>query len=182
MISHSSSVQLQSVSAGIVLCGKQDAHWFLGSDGVRALEVFCGCQEGAGNPIYGIQSMFRHRAMNANMSETSSITLAVGFPAPWPALVSTWISRGLLCFRLRPTMYWRVAMNFRECSGTTRSSWSAVRRSMDGYWMSSVSGNFTLCSGEYLKGKDTFMTLDIKPRVVRSLDNRGRVGGGAQCY
>lgn len=97
--------------------------------------------------------MFRHRAMNANISETSSITLAVGFPAPWPALVSTWMSKGLLCFRLRPTMYWSVAMNLRECSGTTRSSWSAVRRSMEGYWMPSASGSFTLCRGEYLQSR-----------------------------
>lgn len=141
---------------------KHYAQWFLGFNGVKALEVFCGCQEGVGNSIYGIQSIFRHRAMNANISETSSITLAVGFPAPWPALVSTWISRGLLCFRLRPTMCWRVAMNFREWSGTTRSSWSAVRRSVDGYWMSSASGNFTLCNGEYLKGKGTFMMLNYQ--------------------
>lgn len=88
-----------------VRVGKHYAQWFLRVDGVKALEVFCGCQEGAGESVYGIQSMFRHRAMNANISETSSITLAVGFPAPWPALVSTWISRGLLCFRLRPTTY-----------------------------------------------------------------------------
>lgn len=85
--------------------GEAYAQWFLGLDGVKALEVFCGHQEGVGNSIYWIQSMFRHRAMNANISETSSITLAVGFPAPWPALVSTWMSRGLLCFWLRPTTY-----------------------------------------------------------------------------
>lgn len=87
-----------------VRVGKHYAQWFLGVDGVKALEVFCGCQERR-DAIYWIQSMLRHRAMKANMSETSSITLAVGFPAPWPALVSTWISKGLLCFRLRPTMY-----------------------------------------------------------------------------
>lgn len=31
---------------------------------------------------------------------------------------------------------------------------------MDGYWMSSASGSFTLCSGEYLRGKGTSMRMD----------------------
>lgn len=100
---------------------------------------------------YSIHSRFRHRATKANISDTSSITLAVGFPAPCPALVSTWMRSGLVCLLLRPTMYCRVAMNFRECRGTTRSSWSAVRSSVEGYWMSSSSGNLTLWSGEYLR-------------------------------
>lgn len=100
---------------------------------------------------YSIHSRFRHRAIKANISDTSSITLAVGFPAPCPALVSTWMRSGLVCLLLRPTTYCRVAMNFSECRGTTRSSWSAVSSSVEGYWMPSSSGSLTLCSGEYLR-------------------------------
>ena len=148
-----------------VYVGRRCARWFLGWMVWEPLR-FSAAAEEERDAIYWIQSMFRQRAMNANMSETSSITLAVGFPAPWPALVSTWISRGLFCFRLRPTRCWRVAMNLREWSGTTRSSWSAVRRSMDGYWISSASGSFTLCSGEYLKGKGTSMRPGINMTAV----------------
>lgn len=100
---------------------------------------------------YSIQSRFRHRAIKANISDTSSITLAVGFPAPCPALVSTWMRSGLVCLRLRPTTYCKVAMNFSEWRGTTRSSWSAVRSSVEGYWMPSSSGSLILWSGEYLR-------------------------------
>lgn len=100
---------------------------------------------------YSIHSRFRQRAIKANISDTSSITLAVGFPAPCPALVSTWMRSGLVCLRLRPTMYCRVAINFSECRGTTRSSWSAVRSSVEGYWMPSSSGSLILWSGEYLR-------------------------------
>lgn len=100
---------------------------------------------------YSIQSRFRQRAIKANISDTSSITLAVGFPAPCPALVSTWMRSGLVCLRLRPTTYCRVAINFSECRGTTRSSWSAVSSSVAGYWMPSSSGSLTLWSGEYLR-------------------------------
>lgn len=32
--------------------GKHDAQWFLRVNGVKALEVFPGCQEGVGNSIY----------------------------------------------------------------------------------------------------------------------------------
>lgn len=35
-----------------VRVGKQYAQWFLHVDGVKALEVFCGCQEGAGESVY----------------------------------------------------------------------------------------------------------------------------------
>lgn len=106
--------------------------------------------------------MFRYRAMKVNIFEIFFIILVVGFLVSWFVLVFTWISRGLFCFRLRFTMYWRVVMNFREWRGITRSLWLVVRRSMDGYWMSFAFGNFTLCSGEYLKGKDIFMRLDVK--------------------
>lgn len=58
---------------------------------------------------------------------------------------------GLVCLRLRPTTYCRVAINFSECRGTTRSSWSAVSSSIEGYWMPSSSGSLTLWSGEYLR-------------------------------
>ena len=40
-------------------------------------------------------------------------------------------------------------MNLNECSGTTRSSWSAVSSSTAGYWTSG-GGTVMLCSGEYL--------------------------------
>ena len=40
-------------------------------------------------------------------------------------------------------------MNLNECSGTTRSSWSAVNSSTAGYWTLS-GGTDMLCSGEYL--------------------------------
>lgn len=70
--------------------GKHCTQWFLGLNVGKPLR-FSVVARRKQETVYGIQSMFRHRAMNANMSETSSITLAVGFPAPWPALVSTWI-------------------------------------------------------------------------------------------
>lgn len=90
-----------------VSVGGREARWLLRVTvtGVKALEGPGGGRAGPAGAAHWIQSMSRQRAMNANMSETSSITLAVGFPAPWPALVSTWMSSGLLCFRLRPTTY-----------------------------------------------------------------------------
>lgn len=48
-----------------------------------------------------------------------------------------------------------TASNFKECSGTTRSSWSAVNNMVDGYWVTlsaeSSHGLLTLCRGEYLR-------------------------------
>lgn len=37
---------------------------------------------------------------------------------------------------------------------------------MEGYWMSSASGSFTLCSGEYLQGRGTSVRSDTKSRVA----------------
>lgn len=37
---------------------------------------------------------------------------------------------------------------------------------MEGYWMSSASGSFTLCSGEYLQGRGTSVRTDTKSRAT----------------
>ena len=50
------------------------------------------------------------------------MSLVVGLPAPWPALVSMRIRTGL-------SHDWAAcsaAANLKLCAGTTRSSWSAV--------------------------------------------------------
>lgn len=47
-------------------------------------------------PPHLTQEMLRQRAMNAYVSATSWMTLLVGFPAPWPDFVSTWMNSGLL--------------------------------------------------------------------------------------
>ena len=61
------------------------------------------------------------------MSASSSITLASGFPAPWPALVSTLIRIGP-----PPPAAWSRAANFLAIPGATRSSVSAVMTSVGG--------------------------------------------------
>ncbi len=74
------------------------------------------------------------------MSACSSILFVVGFPAPWPAFVSTLRRIGFL-----PAAFdWRVATNFLECMGTTLSSVSAEVTRMGGYFAPGL----TLCSGE----------------------------------
>lgn len=115
--------------------------------------------------VYSIHSRFRHRAIKANMSDASSITLAVGFPAPWPALVSTWMSSGLVCLGLGLTTYCSVAINFREWRGTTRSSWSAVSSKVAGYWTPSPCGNLILWSGEYLQEGHAFVSY-LKTKTI----------------
>ena len=62
------------------------------------------------------------------MSVRSSISLSVGLPAPWPALVSIRMSVGAgpACAACS------AAMNLKLWAGTTRSSWSAVVTSVAG--------------------------------------------------
>lgn len=47
---------------------------------------------------------------------------------------------------------------------------------MDGYWIPSASGSFTLCNGEYLKGKGTCMTSVSEAELLVREDNRGGQG------
>lgn len=56
----------------------------------------------------------------------SSMTAVVGFPAPWPARVSTRSSRGFRCglSGYPASVCCSVAVSLKECSGATRSSWS----------------------------------------------------------
>lgn len=54
------------------------------------------------------------------------------------------------CFLHCATRCCNSAMNLRECSGTTLSSWSPVSNSVAGYWAPDCSGSLILCSGEYL--------------------------------
>ena len=61
-------------------------------------------------------------SMKAHLSACSSRILEVGFPAPWPALVSMRIRTG----SEPPWAAWRRAANLKLWAGTTRSSWSAV--------------------------------------------------------
>ena len=85
-------------------------------------------------------------------------TLLVGFPAPWPALVSTRIMSGLVCLGQSRMTCCSCAMYLREWRGTTRSSWSAVNSSVAGYCLS-PSGTATLWSGELLQGKKVLLKL-----------------------
>mmetsp|Transcript_9872 Transcript_9872/g.29839 ORF Transcript_9872/g.29839 Transcript_9872/m.29839 type:complete len:209 (-) Transcript_9872:2124-2750(-) len=97
-----------------------------------------------------------HFAANAIRSLVSSITMAVGFPAPWPARTSMRDSSGLRC-ALPPgrstfaSTCCSVAVSLCECSGTTRSSWSPVAISIAGYCPAPPAGGRTLCSGLYGK-------------------------------
>lgn len=58
-------------------------------------------------------------------------------------------------------------MNLSEWQGTTRSSWSAVSRSMLGYCTAS-GGTLMLCSGEYLAGdeEETEGQHEVKWRLL----------------
>lgn len=50
-----------------------------------------------------------------------------------------------------------TASSFKECRGTTRSSWSAVRSMVEGYWTEVEPfshGRLTLCNGEYLNKRE----------------------------
>lgn len=47
---------------------------------------------------------------------------------------------------------------------------------MDGYWIPSASGSFTLCNGEYLKGKGTCMASVSEAELLVREDNRGGQG------
>ncbi len=75
------------------------------------------------------------------MSARSSMILSVGLPAPWPAFVSMRIRTGAgpACAACS------VAVNLKLCSGTTRSSWSAVVTNVAGYFVPGL----IVCSGEY---------------------------------
>ena len=53
-------------------------------------------------------------------------------------------------------------MYFREWSGTTRSSWSAVNSSNAGY-CAPLSGILILCKGEYLKINQLISQLILQP-------------------
>lgn len=57
----------------------------------------------------------------------------VGLPAPCPDLVSMRISSGCFCCGNKPILSCSVAINFKECRGTTLSSWSPVNNKVAGY-------------------------------------------------
>mmetsp|Transcript_62045 Transcript_62045/g.146985 ORF Transcript_62045/g.146985 Transcript_62045/m.146985 type:complete len:188 (+) Transcript_62045:272-835(+) len=87
-----------------------------------------------------LTSSFIVFAMKARMSLRSSMILAVGLPAPWPALVSMRISLGAGPVSAACS----VAAYLKLCAGTTRSSWSPVVMSTAGY----LTPLLMLCSGE----------------------------------
>ena len=58
--------------------------------------------------------------------EAALLTIfSVGLPKPWPALVSMRAIIGVSA-NFSPSLCCSWAINLNECSGTTRSSWSAV--------------------------------------------------------
>src|SRR5260221_5521647 len=75
-------------------------------------------------------SILNALAMNARISERSSIIFEVGLPAPCPALVSMRMSLGASPVSAACI----VAAYLKLCAGTTRSSWSAVVTSTGGYF------------------------------------------------
>src|SRR2546422_2726683 len=85
---------------------------------------------GHGRPFYSRAGAVIPKTLTrkAQRSACSSISLLVGLPAPWPALVSIWMSTGAdpACAACS------AAANLKECPGTTRSSWSAVVISVAG--------------------------------------------------
>lgn len=88
--------------------------------------------------------------MKVKMSVASSIFLLTGLPDPCPAFVSTRRNIGFFWKGEFLTECCKVAANFSEWRGLTRSSWSAVRIKVDGYsWLGFV-GVCVLCRGEYL--------------------------------
>src|SRR5947209_735166 len=74
------------------------------------------------HPFIAGTLIFKARTRKPQRSETSSICLDVGLPAPCPALVSMRIKMGAVpaCAACM------VAANLKLCPGQTRSSWSAV--------------------------------------------------------
>ena len=72
--------------------------------------------------VDGSASILKTLTRNAHWSAASSMSLAVGLPAPWPALVSIRIRTGLS----HDWAAWSAAANLKLWAGTTRSSWSAV--------------------------------------------------------
>ena len=72
---------------------------------------------------------------------------------------------GHTCSSLCPIVYCSSAMYFKEWSGTTRSSWSAVSSKSAGYW-TPLSGFLMLWSGEYLGRKVTEVSWVMCPQNV----------------
>lgn len=62
------------------------------------------------------------------------------------------------CLLSSPMTWCNCAMYFREWSGTTRSSWSAVNNSNEGYW-APFCGILILCRGEYLTTSNDQSTI-----------------------
>ena len=87
---------------------------------------------------------------------------------------------GLVCGLFSTLLHWMyciVARSFKEWSGTTRSSWSAVNNIVAGYckFCTAVShGLFTLCNGEYLQQWRMFITTNWSCRVTFTSCNSDR--------
>src|SRR5262249_37266245 len=99
-----------------------------------------------------ILSSFTRKAYT---SDSSSMILAVGLPAPWPARVSMRINTGA-------SPLWQdcnIAANLNECPGTTRSSVSPVVTSVGGYCVP----GFRLWYGEYLNSTSKSSFLSGEP-------------------
>jgi hypothetical protein len=95
----------------------------------RALSRDCSVSTVPNTSLHAHTGNLQERGTHATSSALLSMTARVGFPAPWPARVSTRSRRG---FRWGLSAYpasvcCRVAISLNECSGATRSSWSPAR-------------------------------------------------------
>ena len=97
--------------------GARRASW-RGAGGSSATAGVSTARAGAVRGAVAQRSTPSARSRNAHRSAVSSISLEVGFPAPWPAFTSTRMSAGAS----PPCAAWSAAANLNECAGTTRSS------------------------------------------------------------
>ncbi len=67
--------------------------------------------------------------MKASLSAYSSMSFEVGFPAPWPDLMSILINTGAS----PACAAWSAAVNLKLWAGNTRSSWSPIVIRVHGY-------------------------------------------------
>lgn len=84
---------------------------------------------------YFIASLYSGVIAKERKKKSTELTIfAVGFPLPWPAFVSIRICKGLVWAGLWASLCCISAISLKECRGTTLSSWSAVSKSVAGYW------------------------------------------------
>lgn len=101
-------------------------------------------------------------AAKASMSATSWMTLDVGLPAPWPALLSMRAISGLLCRRPPHFTSWccSSAVSLYECSGGTLHA-CAPRQART----TVCKGAEALCGGVHLTRREGLIEISASGQI-----------------